>query len=473
MTNEGHLRPELHFSPHRGWLNDPNGLIFHNGTWHLYFQHYPFDTVWGPMHWGHAVSRDLVHWEELSIALYPEGKLYRFSGSMVYDRDNTSGMGRTAPDGSMIPPFAAFYTRHIETGHLESQGVAFSYDGGVTFEDYPGNPVIVTPPAEGGPLSDFRDPKVFKNPDTGLWNMTVAAKYRSNFYESRDLLHWTLTGSFAHGFREITNVWACTDLIPFETEEGRKWVLFASMENKEGQPEPRTMYFVGRFEGGTFTAEEKTEEPLWIDFGWDNYAGVTFNDCPFPDPVMISWAVNPRYANQVPTGREGFRGHMTSARRLRLVKTTEGRRLSFRPVGFDAEQADLSDASNASISSPCLLHIRGTAGTLSLANEQGEHFDVVFTKDEITIDRRFAGEQDFQADFGTEEYSRRSVRRLLPEGASADRDVDTTLILDGCMIEVYADAGLETATVNTFPKIPYDLAKTDGDLRFSLYRLTK
>ena len=480
MEEHGSFRPALHFSPHKGWLNDPNGLIYHDGLWHLYFQHYPHDTVWGPMHWGHAVSRDLMHWEELPIALYPAGELYRFSGSMVFDRDNTSGMARTGADGTLIPPFAAFYTSHVATGHLESQSVAFSYDGGMTFEDYPGNPIVATPVIDGEPLSDFRDPKVFKNPDTGLWNMTVAAKYYCNFYESSDLIHWNLTGTFTHGFKEITNVWACTDLIPFETCEGRKWVFFASMENKEDQPEPRTMYFVGRFENGTFTPEEKTADPLWIDFGWDNYAGVTFNDCPLSDPVMIGWAVNPRYANQVPTGREGFRGHMTSARKLTLVRTTEGWRLSFSPLGFDMNEDGLSEAQNTGISSPCLIHVHGGEGRLTLKNTEGEHFDVTVTKDAVTIDRSAAGEQDFQMDFGTKAYSFRTVSRLVPADAAGDaghiggdgaRDIDMTIILDGCLIEVYADGGLETASVNAFPKTPYSLVSAEGGLEVRVSEL--
>lgn len=459
------FRPHLHFAPEHGWLNDPNGLIYHNGIWHMYFQHHPEGLVWGPMHWGHAVSKDLIHWEELSIALRPEDEVWMFSGSMVYDKDNTSGMAKTDAQGNLIPPLAAFYTSHRITDHKESQSVAFSYDGGMTFEKYQGNPVVDTEIRDGKSLHDFRDPKVFRNPDTGLWNMTLAASDRCNFYESSDLLHWTLTGSFAHGYEWISNTWACTDLIPFDTEEGRKWVLFASMENDIRKEQARTMYFAGNFDGKNFVPDERPVKPMWIDFGWDNYAGVSFNDAGFP--VMISWGNNPRYANQVPTAESGFRGIMTSARDMKLVKIDSHWKLSFTPHGYDRlfeeakrkqPAAEGTDHRSAQISECSMMKITGSEGKILLKNDQDEQFEITVSKDRIAIDRTRAGRYDFSDDYARYEFSRRSVKRCRT-------DIAMTIIYDVCSVEVYAEDGLETASVDVYPLAPYSEIVTEGDLR--------
>ena len=473
MSEYRNFRPRFHFTAKYGWLNDPNGLIFHNGIWHLYFQHNPSDTIWGPMHWGHAVSRDLMHWEEQPIALKPEGDLYIFSGSMVFDAKNSSGLAKTAEDGSLIPPLAAFFTSHLVTKHLESQSLALSYDEGQTFTFYPGNPVIETPFRDGVLLSDFRDPKVFWDGEREHWVMSLAAKDRAAFYSSDDLLHWTQTGEFAHGFREITNVWACTDLIPFDTEEGRKWVLLASMENQEGHPEPRTMYFTGSFDGKCFRPEEKRTEPLWLDFGWDNYAGVSFNDTG-ERRLMICWGMNPRYANQVPTADSGFRGCMTFPREMALRKTPAGWRLVLTPVGcgelFASGLRETAEAGcRVPVSETSLLKISGTKGCIRLFNEDGEAFTAELDPDTVTIDRSRAGLSDFHPDFGTEAFSRRSTERAVPAGSPSE----ITLIYDVSTIEVYADGGLETATVSVFPKKPYAFAECGGDLKLEVTRIVQ
>ena len=488
MSNHGFYRPKYHFSASYGWLNDPNGLLYHNGTWHLYFQHNPHDTVWGPMHWGHAVSSDLLHWKELPIALYPHDGIYMFSGSMVCDGSGREDAQEASDGDAKKELFAAFYTSHREEGHLESQSVAFSHDEGVSFTEYAHNPVIETPSDPADPsgktiLSDFRDPKVFRNPDTGLWNMVVAAKYRCYFYTSKDLLHWEKTGEFAHGYASVTNVWACTDLIPFDTPKGRRWVLLASMENKEDQPEPRTMYFVGDFDGRSFTPAERPKEPLWLDFGWDNYAGVSFNGLEGRDPVMIGWAVNPRYANQIPTSDEGFRGTMTFARRMFLAETSRGLRLQLKPVGLqDAWDATKKAPASleAPLSSPSLIHVSGTGGTVRIQNDKGEEFRIRVSGNEISIDRSRSGLKDFHPDYGTELFSLRTTERIKPlprkeeasqDPASAEHDIDMTLILDGCLLEIYADDGLETASVCLFPEEPYTTVKAEGGFSISAVTL--
>ncbi|HIU74300.1 MAG TPA: glycoside hydrolase family 32 protein, partial [Candidatus Pelethocola excrementipullorum] len=302
MSTQGvrNFRPKVHFTPPAMWSNDPNGMVYIDGIWHLYYQHHPKEAVWGPMHWGHAVSRDLLHWEHLPIALYPDEKGYIFSGSAVYDRDNTSGFAR---DGET--PIVAIYTNHRAEDGREQQSIAYSLNGGIQFEKYYGNPVIENPG-----LSDFRDPKVFWNHKKNCWSLIVAAKNCAYIYASDNLKDWKKTGEFGVVEDKVKTTWECTDLFPVMTEEGEKWVLLASMMEPEKEGWARIQYFVGEFDGETFHDTEKSDEPLWLDFGFDNYAGVIFNN--YAKPIFLGWGVNPAYANQAPTG--SYAGLMTIPR---------------------------------------------------------------------------------------------------------------------------------------------------------------
>ncbi len=313
------FRPLVHFTPEKNWSNDPNGLLYKDGVWHMYYQYYPDGPVHGPMHWGHAISRDLLHWEYLPIALYPDEIGVIFSGSMVYDENNTSGFGvdettnRGLPNpyGSVKMPMIAMYTSHARgVSRVESQSIAYSLDGGIHFEKYYGNPVIPNPG-----IKDFRDPKAFWNKKKNCWSMVMAASDRCHFYASPDMKNWTKTGEFGPGVNKIPTTWECTDLIPFQTEEGAKWVVSASMTYPGTHGLAQTQYFVGDFDGDTFVCTQETEEPLYVDFGPDNYAGVTWNGT--DRPVFIAWGVNPAYANFAPTGE--YAGMMTIARELSLV----------------------------------------------------------------------------------------------------------------------------------------------------------
>lgn len=308
-------RPQFHFSPDSMWMNDPNGLVFYQGEYHLFYQHHPYSTVWGPMHWGHAVSTDLVHWEHLPIALFPDSLGSIFSGSAVIDWKNSSGLGTTEN-----PPMVAIFTHHNQalaeqgSDRFQYQSIAYSLDKGRSWTKYSGNPVVENPG-----IRDFRDPKVSWVEDAENWIMTLAAHDRVMFYSSPDLIHWSYESEFgaytgAHG-----GVWECPDLFPLEVNGKKKWVLLVSINPGGPNGGSATQYFVGAFDGSKFHNENSGTDPLWLDYGKDNYAGVTWSDIPDKDGrrLFLGWMSNWQYANQVPTQR--WRSAMTLPRELKLI----------------------------------------------------------------------------------------------------------------------------------------------------------
>ncbi|MFD2614942.1 glycoside hydrolase family 32 protein [Paenibacillus gansuensis] len=323
------FRPQFHFTPEAHWMNDPNGMVFFEGEYHLFYQYYPNGTVWGPMHWGHAVSRDLVHWEHLPVALAPDEHGYIFSGSAVVDWKDSSGLFGGKPG------LVAIFTHHRfdEEAQVvrQSQSIAYSADRGRTWLTYEGNPVL-----KGEGIVDFRDPKVFWHEPSQHWIMVLAVGDHARFYRSADLLNWTFCSEFGREEGSHDGVWECPDLfeLPVEGSAGdKRWVLIISIGNEEGVPEgSRTQYFVGRFDGETFVNEESADQVLWLDHGRDNYAGVTWSDIPEEDGrrLFIGWMSNWKYANLTPT--ESWRGAMTLPRELWLKKETGGIRLYQKPV---------------------------------------------------------------------------------------------------------------------------------------------
>jgi len=330
-------RPYYHFSPSQGWINDPNGLLYLDGTWHLFFQYYPHAPIHGPMYWGHATSCDLVSWEEQPIALCPQGSIYMFSGSAVVDYCNTSGFGS---EDTTLQPLVAIYTAHdtaeTDPNKTENQALAYSLDGGTTWTQYAGNPVLQTPD-----LPNFRDPKVSWDKANARWLMVLAAGDRVHFYASPNLKDWTFLSEFGADCGAHGGVWECPDLfsLPVKNEfweDGlddddcvpctppqKKWVLLVSINPGGPNDGSATQYFVGDFDGTTFTLDESQpcDEARWVDWGRDNYAGVTFNNVPCGRQVMIGWMSNWDYAADLPTGGDGWRGQMTIPRELLLSKT--------------------------------------------------------------------------------------------------------------------------------------------------------
>jgi len=321
-------RPQFHFSPDSMWMNDPNGMVFYEGEYHLFYQHNPESNVWGPMHWGHAISTDLIHWEHLPIALYPDSLGTIFSGSAVIDWNNSSGLGTPGQ-----PPMVAIFTHHNQ--HLANQGsdrfqyqsLAYSLDKGRSWTKYDGNPVLENPG-----IRDFRDPKVIWHEHSKKWIMALAAQDRILFYSSPDLIRWTQESGFGEHTGAHGGVWECPDLFPMAYEGDEKWVLLVSINPGGPHGGSATQYFVGDFDGNTFYNENPGTEALWIDHGKDNYAGVTWSDIPEEDGrrIFLGWMSNWQYANQVPTRR--WRSAMTLPRELLLDKNEHGFLLRSVPV---------------------------------------------------------------------------------------------------------------------------------------------
>ena len=452
MSTKGsrNYRPNIHFTPPAMWTNDPNGMVYVNGIYHLFYQHYPEAPNWGPMHWGHAVSRDLLHWKHMPIALYPDELGMIFSGSCVYDRENTSGYGTKEK-----PPIVAVYTNHGRHG-LEQQSIAYSTDG-IHFEKSYQNPVIPNPG-----ISDFRDPKAFYNPVKNCWSLVLAAGDRVHFYKSEDLKRWEKTGEFGPEGNLASGVWECPDLFQVEAEDGRKlWVLIVSMTTTTEDGRCRTQYFLGDFDGDKFILKQEEKEPLWIDFGFDNYAGVTFQN--LEEPLFLGWAMNWGYANETPTGE--YCGQMTLARSLRAVKTEKGYRLAASFAGLEKYQHSAYPVNH--MQRLCMdtfgMKVTGTK-KITLSNALGQKLVIQVTEDEIFVDRTHAGEHAFHEQFQMPQYCSVRIPRMKQDGKME-------LIFDVSVLEVLADDGLIPVSMVVYPEAPYDQVSLEGSGNVELYEI--
>ena len=298
MDYDEPLRMVYHFTPRFGWNNDPNGLFYKDGVWHMYFQHNPYSVFWGNMTWGHATSKDLMHWTQHDNVLHPDRLGAIFSGSAVIDRDNTAGFGENA--------IVAIYT---SDRNGERQSIAYSNDGGYTFTKYDGNPVIPDNPAS----RDFRDPKVYWI--GGQWVMAISVRQVVEFYGSSDLRHWRLLSSFGEGIGSHRSVWECPDLRKFEYEGQEKWVLFVTIGNDPNHAN-NTQYFIGDFDGERFTADP-LPYPLWVDQGVNQYAGQSYFNAPDGRTVFLAWLTSSAFSSTVPATKF-FTGGMTLPRELSL-----------------------------------------------------------------------------------------------------------------------------------------------------------
>ncbi len=482
-------RPQVHFSPPSGWMNDPNGMVFFEGEYHLFYQYYPDSTVWGPMHWGHAVSNDLMHWENLPIALYPDSLGFIFSGSAVVDANNTSGFGKEGK-----PAMVAIFTLHDMKGQkagkkdIESQGIAYSLDKGRTWTKYANNPVLKSP---GTP--DFRDPKVSWNAEAKRWIMTLAVGDHVCFYSSPNLKEWSLESEFGKGIGAHGGVWECPDLFQLPVTgkpDKKKWVLIVNINPGGANGGSATQYFVGEFNGHKFTNE--STDIQWADQGKDNYATVTFSNIPDSDGrrISIGWMSNWQYANVVPTGV--WRSAMTLPRELKLISENNKYMMISEPVKelqvlrerkTELKPAVVKDKLEVEhqFSQPVLpieldlkFSLPGAGAStdfgLELYNTKGENLLIGYdkTKGEFYINRTKAGNSNFSKDFNGIHVS--------PSVLNAST-IDMHLIIDAASVELFAMNGKVVMTEIFFPTEEFSnirLYSKNGDVQLdsgSVYKL--
>lgn len=475
FTEEELYRPNFHFTPKKGWMNDPNGMFYHNGYYHLYFQHYPDGNKWGPMHWGHAMSTDMVTWKEMPIAIFPDEKGYIFSGSAVVDVNNSSGFGK---DGAQ--PIIAMFTYHDMDGEksgkikYQSQAIAYSLDEGQTFTKYTNNPVIENPG-----IKDFRDPKIVWDSIHNKWVMVLAAGQKIMFYSSSNLKNWKLESDFGDGIGAHGGVWECPDLFPMVVKgtDEVKWVLFVSINPGGPNGGSATQYFVGDFDGKTFTIDPDFETELnstnhksiWIDYGRDNYAGVTWANIPDSDgrKLFMGWMSNWFYGQEVPT--ETWRSAMTVAREIELNKAANSYRLFFKPVKeitsyrstkykkdsipvkgvtklIDTKSMDLS---RTEIKFK-IANIKNKGFVFKLSNKLGDTLSFGYQASDMHffVDRRKSGEKAFSEKFAD--------RISLAKRTSKNPNLLGTVIIDKTSIELFFDDGETVFTEIFFPKAPFE-----------------
>ncbi|MCB0662253.1 MAG: glycoside hydrolase family 32 protein [Saprospiraceae bacterium] len=471
-------RPQIHFTPQANWMNDPNGMVYYDGEYHLFYQYYPDSTVWGPMHWGHAVSTDLVHWEHLPIALYPDSLGYIFSGSAVVDHNNSSGLGK---DGK--PALIAIFTHHDAEGEkagrndFQYQSIAYSNDKGRTWTKYEGNPVV---PNEK-PIRDFRDPKVIWDEMHQQWLMVFAAADRVMFWTSNNLIDWKNTGEFGADVGGHGGVWECPDLFPIQVKEtgDTKWVLLLSINPGGPNSGSATQYFVGDFDGNQFTLDpsfvRKVENGRgeWIDYGRDNYAGVTWSDLPRSDhrKIFLGWMSNWDYAQVVPT--KNWRSAMTVPREITLHFEDEYY-LTFNPVKelktlYKSEKPDFVGElgkTKISVANPSHIELELPDGKrggwqLTFSNDKGEEYSLSYDRETnlFSSDRRKSGATAFSEKFAAAVHTGKR--------ASQNYNIPLDIYLDHASIEIFADNGRTVFTEIFFPESPYttmELRGVEGDV---------
>lgn len=490
-TEEELYRQNFHFTPKKGWINDPNGMFYYNGYYHLYFQHYPDSNVWGPMHWGHAISTDMVTWTEKPIAIYPDEKGYIFSGSAVVDLQNTSGFGSLKN-----PPIVAMFTYHdpekekTNAPGVQSQGIAYSLDEGLTWTKYKNNPVIEFPS-----IKDFRDPKMTWDNIHKQWLMVLAAGDKTMFYGSKDLKDWELLSDFGKNIGAHGGVWECPDFFPMlvEGSDEYKWVLLLSINPGGPNGGSATQYFVGDFDGKTFKLDDSfakdinQDKGLWIDYGRDNYAGVTWSNISETDgrKLFVGWMSNWQYANKVPT--EKWRGSMTLPRELKLVKDGNHYRVYSQPIRelqnyvaktIKKEALKIKDKKTVLIDKSLvdlskldiqftLKNLKKEVYTFSFSNGSKNTLSFGINKKEnyFFIDRRKSGDLSFSDVF---------AKQISKAAFTEDFDkIDVRVIVDKTSIEVFYNNGKTVMTEIFFPEKPMEtFAVTKENFDFTIENLT-
>lgn len=450
VTNTDYYRPLFHHTPAYGWMNDPNGMFYDEqaGLWNLYYQYNPYASKWQNMTWGHSTSKDLIHWEAQPLAIELDIVGAIFSGSCVVDKNNTAGFGENA--------VVAFYTSAAES---QSQSMAYSLDGGKTFTKYAGNPIIVAG------IPDFRDPKVWWNEATSEWNMALACGQEMQFYGSKNLKEWAYLSSFGEGVGNHGGVWECPDMLRVKVRgtNDYKWVLLCNINPGGPFGGSATQYFVGEWDGKTFTPEYDNGEVLtkWMDYGKDHYATVSFAHAPQERTTVMVWMSNWQYANDVPTMQ--FRSANALPRDIDLFRDSEG----IYRIGVKAspEVAALKGkvlgkgTTIKTVPATAVIEVEVSSSkrpaTITLSNEKGEK--VVMTYDfqagTFSMDRTESGLKDFSRDF--------AAKTTTPLFAKAKKH-KVTLYIDNCSIEAFDAQGNWAMTNLVFPTTPYNQLSVVG-----------
>lgn len=435
-------RPQIHYTPARNWINDPNGMVYADGIYHLYYQYNPQGHGWGNLSWGHATSSDLVHWSEKNVAIVRNEWGDIFSGCSILDKDNVAGFGKNT--------ILAFYT--ASSDH-QQQCLAYSSDGGMTFTQYEGNPVI-----KNTELSDFRDPKVFWHEESHRWVMCLALGWscRIEFWGSENLKEWTKLSEFtSSSHRSNIGQWECPDLIRLPYEGGEKWVLIVS--NNPGGPAggSGTEYFIGDFDGTEFKAME-LDYPLWLDYGADNYAGVTWSNLPGDRKVMIGWMNNWNYANDVPA--TPWCSAMTLPRELSLTKVNGTPLLATKVINeLDDIAGEWKPATGGIIEANDAYELKFTinlneSSAFTLANNAGEYMEVeVNASAGKMIAKRTSstGVSAFNNLF--------SIPSISAPFNTEDDTMELHIFVDRSSVEILNAEGTMAITNIVFPKEPYNI----------------
>jgi len=450
-SNKETFRPVYHFTPAYGWMNDPNGLVYKDGEYHLFYQYNPYGSRWGNMTWGHAVSKDLTHWNHLYPAIEADALGSVFSGSAVVDVDNTAGFGAGA--------IVAIYTSASDS---QMQSLAYSTDNGRTFHKYEGNPVLTAN------VKDFRDPKVFWHQDTKRWIMALAVGQELRIYSSPNLKEWVHESSFGQDQGAHGGVWECPDLfeIPIEGTKESRWVLLVNINPGGPFGGSATQYFVGSFDGHRFV-NETPSATKWMDLGKDHYATVTWSNVPGNRRIALAWMSNWQYANDVPTmqyrsansvpreltlyriGKKNKEAFLKSApvKELLSLRGKGSKSISLKVKGEEVIDQLLTENNGTYEMVLTVKQAKGGTFTMRLQNEQDEEVALVLDMENhtLTMDRSKSGKTDFSKDFSVPTVSN-------TEGG----DLSLRLFVDKSSIEVFGNDGRFVMTNLVFPTLPYN-----------------
>lgn len=445
-ANREKYRPVYHHTPAWGWMNDPNGMFYKDGVWHLYFQYNPYGSQWENMTWGHSTSTDLIHWTFQGAPIEADAWGTIFSGSAVVDHNNTAGFGK----GAVV----AMYT---SAGENQTQSIAYSNDNGQTFTKYDGNPVLTSN------TPDYRDPHVFWNEDIKRWNMIMAEGQHMDIYSSADLKEWKLESQFGAEYGNHGGVWECPDLMKMKVRgtDQYKWMLLCNINPGGPFGGSATQYFVGQFDGHKFTCESAPEVTKWMDYGKDHYATVTFDNAPDGRRVAMAWMSNWQYANQVPTMQ--YRSANSVPRDLDLYEYQGQTYCGVTPSPELAAARPKKATKTLTEVCEMVVTLKGNA-TITLANDKGEQ--VVMTYDEksrtFAMDRTKSGQKEFSDDF--------AALTVAPVHGKMSQ---LRLFIDRSSIEAFDADGKMAMTNLVFPTKPYNKVLVKGKAKYVVYNLNK